>query len=88
MTDSMVVTNLRLPYADWLQVKAMAAESGVSVNDYIRSIVQAASNLRQLVADWVAPRQKAVSIWDLPQLARGRDKPMGLSPNDELIYGH
>ena len=26
-------------------------------------------------------------IWDWPKLAKGKNKPMGLSPDDILIYG-
>lgn len=87
MANQMVVTNLRLPYADWLQVKTVAAEEGVSINEYIQSIITSLSNARQLVSDWVHPHKKTVSIWDLPKLAGGKDKPMGLSADDILIYG-
>lgn len=83
----MVVTNLRLPYSDWLQVKTVAAEEGLSINEYIQSIVRTLTNARQLVVSWVKPKNEKMSIWDLPKLSAGKDKPMGLSPDDILIYG-
>lgn len=83
----MVVTNLRLPRSDWLEIKTVAAEAGMSINEYIRFMVRGLSNVSQLVGGWVKPKKNHPTIWDLPKLAKGKSKPMGLSPDDILIYG-
>jgi len=87
MNQIMVTTNLRIPYSDWIQIKTMAAESGMSVNEYIRLTVQGLSNIRSLVGHWVNPKKGALTIWDLPKLSKGENKPLGISADDELIYG-
>lgn len=85
--NQQVTTNLRLPYADWLQIKTMAAEAGMSVNEYIKLIVQGLGNIRSLTGHWINPEKGRLTIWDLPKLAKGKDEPMGVSSDDELIYG-
>lgn len=77
MTDSMVITNLRLPRSEWIIVRSLAAEEGVSVNEFIRKMIVRFSTTFQL---------KSPSIWDLPKLASGKNKPLGLSAEDEEIY--
>ena len=39
MKQKMVVTNLRIPQENWLQVKATAAAEGKSVNEYINTLI-------------------------------------------------
>jgi hypothetical protein len=85
--EQTITTNLRLPYADWLQVKSLAAESGMSTNEYLKLIIQGLGNVRSLVDHWVNPQRGTATIWDLPKLAKKRDKPLGISPDDELVYG-
>ncbi|MEK7565842.1 MAG: hypothetical protein AAB506_02255 [Patescibacteria group bacterium] len=77
MIDSMVVTNLRLPRSEWIMVRSLAAEAGISVNEFVRRMIVRFSTTFQL---------KSPSIWDLPKLASGKDRPMGLSAEDEEIY--
>lgn len=77
MTDSIVVTNLRLPRSEWIMVRSLAAEEGISVNSFVRKMITRFSNVFQL---------KNPSIWNLPKLASGKDQPMGLSAEDEEIY--
>ncbi len=80
----MVVTNLRLPYSDWLQVKTAAAEEGMSVNEYINDAVRFVTKANMFLGD----KTKDDPIWDLPKLAKMKNKPMGhLSAEDRIIYG-
>ena len=82
----MVVTNLRMEETDWLQVKAMAGELGMSVNKYINYLIAKVTTSQQLgkIEDY-----KNASIWEeLPKIAlKSKGKPMGLSEDDEIIYG-
>lgn len=83
-----IVTNLRIEEMDWLQVKAEAAEEGLSVNEYINTIIKEAAARMELALGKQAPlREKRYSIWNLPKLAKIKDKPMGLSRQDKIIYG-
>jgi len=88
MTNQMVVTNLRLPYADWLQVKTVAAEQGLSVNEYINEALSFVTKAKSLAAGLF--NRKTVyndPIWNWPVLSQKiKDKPMGLSVDDNLIY--
>lgn len=87
MNKPIVTTNLRLPYTEWLQIKTMAAEAGISVNEYIRLVLGALNNIRSLTSHWIKPQKGKLTIWDLPTLAHGNNIPMGTSPEDESIYG-
>lgn len=87
MNKNIVVTNLRIDKEIWLQMKVQASEMGISVNEYIIQIVQEASAKKELALDKKGARLKTRSIWDLPKLAKMKDKPMGLSEEDEIIYG-
>lgn len=84
------MTNLRIPRDDWLQIKTLAAASGMSVNQYIINLIQSISVKRELALDekavLEAKRGKKYSIWNLPKLAKAKHKPMGLSDLDKIIY--
>jgi len=87
MSKNIVVTNLRVEQNLWLQIKSMAAGIGLSTNEYIIQIVQEASARKELALDKKGVEIKTRSIWELPKLAKIKDKPMGLSQEDEIIYG-
>lgn len=80
-----IVTNLRIDENDWLQVKAMAGERGMSVNEYITKLVQTISTKVELALDQKAFKEEK-SVWDLSKLAKIKDEPMGLSEEDKIIY--
>jgi len=81
-----IVTNLRMEEPDWLQVKAMAGELGMSVNKFINYLIRKVTTAQQL---GVVKDYKNASIWEeLPKIAlKSNGKPMGLSEDDEIIYG-
>lgn len=85
MKTKKVITNLRIDQYDWIQVRSMAAEAGMSVNEYINEIIKIDSSRRELAIQPKSKRKK-LSIWDLPKLAQMKDRPMGLSAEDEIIY--
>lgn len=86
-----VVTNLRINKHDWLQIKAVAAELGMSVNAYINYLIIDLSAKRELLPD-MKPNQavsrKTAPIWALGDIAkRIKPTPIGeLSPDDTAIY--
>ena len=80
-----VVTNLRMEEPDWLQIKAMAAEAGLSANQFIIQIIRVVTTKKQLgkIDDY-----KNARIWEaLPALAKIKNKPGKFNPDDEIIYG-
>ena len=87
MSKNIIVTNLRVDKNLWLQIKSMAAAADLSVNEYIIRIIQEISVKKELALDKKGVAVKTRSIWDLPKLAKIEDKPMGLSEEDEIIYG-
>lgn len=85
-----VVTNLRVDKSLWLQIKAVAASSGMSVNQYLIDLIQSTSVKKELALDresgFETKGKARYSIWNLPKLAKIKDKPMGLSDLDNTIY--
>ena len=82
MTDSMVITNLLVPADEWYEFKNFAGELGVSVNILINKLIRKVNVQKSFVSDL-----KHDSIWDLPELAKMPNKPMGASEEDKIIYG-
>lgn len=80
--NTMIVTNLRVMKEDWNQLRAIAAERGMSANEYINHV------LRNVVSEpkRIASRKK-ISIADLPSLAKIATPNGELSEDDKLIYG-
>jgi len=79
--STMIVTNLRVPREDWNQLRAIAAERGMSANEYITHVLKNVVTKPKKIV-----KRKRMSIWDLPKLAKNA-KPMGeLSEDDKLIY--
>lgn len=87
----MIVTNLRIPKSDWLQMRALAGEAQMSVNEYVSTIINAVSKARQLsvsVKNVPLKPLKHDPIWDWSKIAKKlKIRPMGLSSDDEAIYG-
>ncbi len=88
MTDPMVVTNLRLPRSDWLEIKSIAGGFGVSTNQYINEALNFVTKVKELAFTPKSVSLKDDPIWDWPNLAKKiKDKPMGTSEEDKIIYG-
>jgi len=92
MNISMVVTNVRMPQEDYLQVKAMAAELGISVNQYIHSVVVGSATQRMMRDTKRTRRVKHQSFYEAMlalalSVSKTKKKPLGLSEEDEVIYG-
>lgn len=85
-----IVTNLRIDEADWLQVKAVAAELDMSVNEYINDVLQNIVSKAQFGYPKKSATTIRKSIYDLmPTLLKKehKDKGLGLSADDKIIYG-
>ncbi len=83
MNKNIVVTNLRIDKEKWLQIRSQASEMGMSVNGYINYLITDLSMKRELITDY-----NKAPIWQLPEIHKKiKSRPMGLSENDEIIYG-
>lgn len=88
---SKIVTNLRIDKNLWLQIKQLASELEMSANEYINLISQQSVS-KTFLGEPRRPKKvmKRKSIYDvLISLSKReyKDKPMGLSEDDEIIYG-
>lgn len=84
----MIVSNIRIPESDWIQVKSAASDMGISVNRYINYAIERFTVVRELSREFNHKNTKQSSIWDLPEISKKiKMKPMGLSKEDEEIYG-
>lgn len=84
MKQNIVVTNLRIPRTDWLQIRALAAEVGMSVNEYINFLIKD-SSLRKELAEEIKKEVNDLPIWELDKIVTAKGK--GLTNQDEIIYG-
>ncbi len=88
MKRHMVTTNVRMPVVDWLQVKAMAADMGMSINEYLNTIAYADITERTLGIKQKKVVSKMHVLEEIERIARLPNKPMGeLSEEDKIIYG-
>lgn len=83
MNGKMVITNLRINRNDWLQLKVMAAEEGMSINEYVNFMIQYYAKIKS----FPKKTDNKSSFWGLTRFAKIKDKPMGMSKDDEIIYG-
>lgn len=90
MKQPMVVTNLRMPRSDYLQVKAMAGELGMSMNEYIYSLVTSSATKRSMAKDNQPTRREKRYVFFDAMLAISKMKNTGkkyeLSEDDKIIY--
>ena len=85
-----IVTNLRIDENDWLQVKTLAAELGMSFNEYTNYSLQNTISKAQFGYPKKSVIKKRKSIYDLlPTLLKGKhpQKEFELSEDDKIIYG-
>lgn len=89
MSTSMVITNLRLPKTEYIQMKILAANAGVSVNEYIRKAVKQ-SAVQKMMAVETVPQKSTVSSFydDMLKLAKSAPhvKVYDVSDDDAIIY--
>lgn len=86
-----IVTNLRVDENDWLQIKTMAAEMGMSVNEYVNYLIKDLSLKREFFTDKKNAKRKVkklAPIWKLGEITKKvKSSPLGeLSSDDKLIY--
>lgn len=83
-----IVTNLRIDEQDWLEVKAIAAEQGMSINEYLNFLIKDVSLRSSLgIPKKSKKTKKKEEIWDRWEaLSKMPSEPMDLSEDDKIIY--
>lgn len=77
-----ITTNVRIRENDLLQIRAIAAEAGMSFNEYVNKVLQQTAVIREL---GITNKTASSPIWSLAKLA-GKSKKSGLSKEDKIIY--
>src|SRR3989338_211671 len=89
MKQEIVVTNLRIPKQQWIEIKVRSAELGISANEYIKKILTATTNLESIsdtIKKVTKKSKKKVSFYDamimLSKIPQGKQK-FDLSKDDK-----
>ncbi len=89
MKQKPFVTNLRIDPNVYLLVKSMAGEAGVSVNQYLNSLVQESIGEKQLgIKKTAKKKRKEKDFWEMFKIMEKTPcQPMEASEDDKIIYG-
>lgn len=90
MKQPMVVTNLRIPTPEYQQLKMAANDSGMSVNQYIRTMVKSTAVQKMMaVTEDKVPDTTQAFYDDMLALANAvpNVKAYDVSDDDAIIYG-
>ena len=85
---NMIVTNLRVPEDKYRRHKVMAAEEGMSFNEYVIQTLEEKAREKQFGKP--AKKVKKLDFYEAMEEFLKDDhpnEPMGLSKEDEIIYG-
>lgn len=84
--QKMIVSNVRFPEDQWLQLKTAAYANGMSVNEYFKYLHKISSLMIStglLVKD---PKKSGYEAMEKFLKRKVIGKPMGMSDDDEAIY--
>jgi len=90
MNTQMVVSNIRMPKAEYMQMKMLAASTGVSVNEYIRRAVRQSASRSMFVGEDKLMQATIASFYDdMLELANSvpHVQVYDVSDEDAVIYG-
>lgn len=85
MSNKTVVSNIRVPYDEWTKIRVNAAEMGMSINEYIRFIINQIS-IKQELTPPAKTKKVDYPIWKIYKLASKKKKGKGLSIEDKVVY--
>lgn len=88
--NNKVITNLRIDRDSWIQIKVMAAELGMSINEYVNYLIKDLTMRKELIGNGTPTKRKKKSapIWNLAKITEKiKSSSLGeLSSDDKLIY--
>ncbi len=86
--SKIVVSNVRFPEDEWLQVKAAAQSVGMSMNEYFRYLSRETARTITGTKKTKPKKNPYQALEELINLAsRIKTKPMAASSEDKIIYG-
>ena len=85
MNTKTVISNIRMPSDEWDKIRINAAEMGMSINEYIRFIINHISTKQELVPP-PKPNTGDYPIWKIYELFSKKKKGKELSIEDKIIY--
>ena len=85
--NGLVVTNLRIPEYRYRKHKALAAEEGLSFNEYVDRMLEEKLNEKQFgISQKKVPKKDFYEAMDKFLDDLHPNEPMGLSEQDKTIY--
>lgn len=87
MKTDIVTTNLRIPRDELIRIRILAAETGMSTNEFIRQTLNGLSKRMGLGVK--AEKSEKISIWDLVRIMENTENygnKYELSKEDQNIY--
>ncbi len=90
MKQKIVVSNIRLPIDDWMQLKFSASAMNMSNNEYIKHVIRAdaVKSITGVKKVKLTSKAKAYAAFDkfLEFAMTHKGKPMGANEDDKIIY--
>ena len=89
MQTNIVVSNIRIPKDEWINLKSAASSHDMSVNEYIRYMSRVMNIKTITAAKKVKPSKDPYqALKDLVDFASTvKREPMGINEDDKIIYG-
>lgn len=79
---------MRIPKPGYMHLKALAGETGMSVNEYMNYLIWEAGGRRQLGIGAFSKTDKEDKFWSIHKIMNSVDyRPMGANEDDKVIYG-
>lgn len=87
MINKRVVSNIRFPEDEWIQLKSAAYSMGISVNEYIRFLFHTESIKSMTGVKTSKFKKSGYEAMGAFINRQRKGKPMGASEDDKIIYG-
>lgn len=85
--QKIIVSNIRFPEDEWIMLKTAAGLHGMSINEYMRYLSQADAIKTATGVKEIKSRITGYKAMDKFLNRKILDIPMGMSKEDEVIYG-
>jgi len=85
--QKIVISNIRFPEDEWIMLKTAASLRGMSINEYMRYLSQADAIKTATGVKEVKSKITGYKAMDKFLNRKILDMPMGMSEEDEAIYG-
>lgn len=84
--QKIIVSNVRFPEDQWLQLKTAAYQNGMSVNEYFKYLYKISSLMTSTGISMEDRKKSGYEAMDKFLKRKIIGKPMGMSDDDKAIY--